>query len=196
MMETKTFQECASTTNKKCMLLYTDGACKGNPGPGGWAFIVIDKNVNNNDEIIHRESGYEEQTTNNRMELTAVLKGLLYIKKFIASQEQNVNSYSFKFNVDSKYVLNGVVEWMSKWKKNNWKTSTKSPVLNDDLWKEIDELHNHIKAITEVSWVWVKGHSKDKYNDVVDKLASNASLHGKKVFRLVDGFKNFVTYTE
>jgi ribonuclease HI len=154
--------------------IYTDGACKGNPGAGGWAFITIE-----NDTIIHKQSGHEKHTTNNRMELTAVMKALQYMNMYTSRTNVASCVTSCKFHIDSKYVLNGIVDWVHKWKKNNWKTSTKSPVLNDELWKEIDIQHEQLREHVEIEWIWVKGHSNNKYNDVVDTLASDASMHAK-----------------
>jgi ribonuclease HI len=134
--------------------IYTDGACKKNPGKGGWAFIVVDAEG----EIIYTNTGYEKLTTNNRMEMTAVKKALQY-----TTEETQIFT-------DSKYVYDGINSWIKKWKKNNWKTSLNKDVLNADLWKEMDALNN-----ASIKWFWVKGHSGDKWNDVVDKLASDAA---------------------
>lgn len=134
--------------------IYTDGACKKNPGKGGWAFVVVDED----DEMIYSESGNEKLTTNNRMEMTAVIKALEY-----TSGETDIYT-------DSKYVYDGINSWIKKWKKNNWKTSLGKDVLNEDLWKEMDALND-----SSVTWHWVKGHSGDKWNDVVDGIASKAA---------------------
>lgn len=147
--------------------IYTDGACKKNPGKGGWAFVVVAESVKDQDknkvvankvEMIHKESGHEKLTTNNRMEMTAVIKALEY-----ASGEAEIFT-------DSKYVYDGINSWIKKWKKNNWKTSLGKDVLNEDLWKEMDKLNN-----VNIKWYWVKGHSGDKWNDVVDRIASDAA---------------------
>ena len=139
--------------------IYTDGACKKNPGRGGWAFVVV-----KDDEQLHSTYGSEVYTTNNRMEMTAVIKALEYLR------DSGGNGDTYEVVVDSKYVYDGITSWITKWKKNNWKTSVKKDVLNSDLWKEMDILHDP----TKVKWRWVKGHSGDKWNDVVDELASNA----------------------
>jgi ribonuclease HI len=135
--------------------IYTDGACKKNPGKGGWAFVVVDED----DEMIYSESGHEKLTTNNRMEMTAVIKALEY------AVGRDIYIYT-----DSKYVYDGINSWIKKWKKNNWKTSLGKDVLNEDLWKQMDALND-----SSVTWHWVKGHSGDKWNDVVDGLASKAA---------------------
>ena len=133
--------------------IYTDGACLGNPGPGGWAYLYY----LNNEKIF--SSGGEKNTTNNRMELTAAIKSL-----------QNIpNAHHVNLHTDSKYLINGANEWLEKWKLNNWKSSSNQKVKNIDLWKQLDELlqsHN-------VDWTWIKGHSGDKFNEEVDEMARN-----------------------
>ena len=136
--------------------LYTDGACSGNPGPGGWAFILKHPATGAEREA----SGGEPQTTNNRMELTAVIEGLRSL-----SGPSSVDLYS-----DSQYVLKGLDEWMTNWKKRGWKTASKKPVKNVDLWKELDEL----QKTHELSFHWVKGHSDHPENERCDTLAVEA----------------------
>ncbi len=132
--------------------IYTDGACSGNPGIGGWGCILRYKE--NEKEL----SGGELQTTNNRMELTAVIEALKALKTSC-----NVTLYT-----DSKYVMDGITEWLSEWKKNGWKTkSKKNEVKNIDLWQMLDEL----KSKHEIRFVWVKGHNGDEGNERVDALA-------------------------
>ncbi len=133
--------------------IYTDGACLGNPGPGGWAALIID---NNQERIL---SGNNEMTTNNRMELLAVIKALETINHHL-----EITIYT-----DSKYVINGITSWIKNWKNNDWKSSNKTPVKNIDLWKILDV--NSQKQ--NIKWVWVKGHSGNNYNDKVDKIARN-----------------------
>ena len=133
--------------------IYTDGACLGNPGPGGWAALIID---NNQERIL---SGNNEMTTNNRMELLAVIKALESINHHL-----EVTIYT-----DSKYVINGITSWIKKWKTNDWKNSSKIPVKNIDLWKILDISSQKKK----IKWVWVKGHSGNTYNDKVDEIARN-----------------------
>lgn len=132
--------------------LYTDGACRGNPGPGGWGALLI---YGSKEKELY---GGEPQTTNNRMELTAAIRGLEALKK-----NCDVNLYT-----DSTYVKNGIQEWMNKWKSNNWKTAAKKPVKNRELWEELDNLVSR----HDVNWHWVKGHSGDAGNERADQLAN------------------------
>lgn len=132
--------------------IFTDGACSGNPGPGGWGAILRCRGVEK--EL----SGGEAETTNNRMELTAVISALAALKKTC-----NITIYT-----DSKYVMDGITQWMPNWKSNGWKTSNKkAPVKNIDLWQRLDELSQQ----HEIRWVWVKGHAGHAENERVDKLA-------------------------
>ncbi len=131
--------------------LYTDGACSGNPGPGGYAALII--NGNKEYEIM----GYDPKTTNNRMEMMAVIEGLKQIKKGTA----------VKLVSDSNYVLKGLKEWVDGWKKRNWKTSSNKAVKNQDLWTELDNMRNKYK----LEYVKVKGHSGHEFNERVDTLA-------------------------
>ena len=133
-------------------IIYTDGACLGNPGPGGWAALIIDKN-----ELINKKVGSEISTTNNRMELTAVIEAL----KIIPS-ESKLAVYT-----DSKYVINGIEIWIVNWKKSNWKGSNRKEIKNKDLWIQLDNLSQNLN----INWKWVKGHSGDVNNEEVDQLA-------------------------
>ena len=135
--------------------IYTDGACLGNPGPGGWAFII-----KYNSGKIKEFSGSEKYTTNNKMELTAAIKAVEYFKKKII-----INLYT-----DSKYLKDGITIWIKKWKLNGWKTSNKKKVKNSDLWKVLEEgIKDH-----EIHWVWVKGHNENIFNEKADMLAKKA----------------------
>ena len=141
--------------------IYTDGACSGNPGPGGWAAIVVTEN--GNIEL----SGGEKLTTNNRMELTAAIKALEHCS------EQKIGQLSLKLikiYTDSTYVKDGITIWINNWERNNWKTSDKKNVKNVDLWRTLKEL----VISQEVEWIWVKGHSDNPMNDLADKLAKNS----------------------
>jgi len=136
--------------------IYTDGSCIGNPGNGGWAAILL-----MNEKKI-KIKGYKKNTTNNQMELTAPIKALNKIPI-----GEKIEIYT-----DSKYVKIGITEWVTKWKKNNWKTSSKKKVKNIDLWKELDNLNEKY----QIKWCWVKGHSGDILNDEVDQLAREAAM--------------------
>ena len=135
--------------------IYTDGACSGNPGPGGWGAVIFDNN--NKQKNI---SGSEKNTTNNRMELSAAIMALEKIK---------INS-EITIYTDSTYVKNGITEWVLIWKSNGWKNSKKKPVKNKDLWVKLDILCQQ----NQISWKWVKGHSTNKYNNLADELATRA----------------------
>ena len=134
--------------------IYTDGACSGNPGPGGWGAILIYKNQQK--EIF----GGEQESTNNRMELTAVISALNALKR-----KSKVDLYT-----DSRYVVNGITKWIHNWKTNSWLTSAKKRVENKDLWLLLDQVSdNH-----DIVWHWVKGHDGDNYNERADELARQA----------------------
>jgi len=141
--------------------IYTDGACIGNPGPGGWGAIIISGNEKK--ELF----GGEKLTTNNRMELTAAIKALEYYNK----EEKKISSMPIKIYTDSVYLKEGITNWISNWEKNNWKTSDKKSVKNVDLWKKLKSLVNSKQII----WHWIKGHSNDPMNDLADKLAKEAT---------------------
>jgi len=142
--------------------IYTDGACIGNPGPGGWAAIIISENTKK--EIC----GGEKLTTNNRMELTATIKALEYCVEQEAKQPL---LKLIKIYTDSKYVKEGITVWINTWEKNNWKTADKKNVKNVDLWKRLKEL---VKS-KQTEWHWIKGHSEDPMNDLADELAKKAT---------------------
>ena len=134
--------------------LFTDGACKGNPGLGGWGVLI-----NNSNNFIELK-GTQQQTTNNRMELIAVIEGLKSIK-----ENENI-----EITTDSMYVKNGINQWINNWKRNGWKTAAKKPVKNKDLWQQLDELVQNYS----IKWIWVKGHSGHPGNERADQLANEA----------------------
>ena len=141
---------------------YIDGACVGNPGPGGWAAIILFQNEKK--EIF----GGEKLTTNNRMELTAAIKALEYCNK---QENKQLALKNFIIFTDSNYVKEGITVWINNWEKNNWKTSDKKNVKNVDLWKKLKELAKS----TQIEWNWIKGHSNDPMNDLADELAKKAT---------------------
>ena len=132
--------------------IYTDGACRGNPGPGGWGVLLMAGK--------HRKTLYggEAETTNNRMELTAAIEALNAVR----------GSQRIVLHTDSTYVMKGIREWMPGWKRRGWKTAAKKPVKNRDLWQALDEARNR----HDVTWRWVKGHSGDPGNEEADRLAN------------------------
>jgi ribonuclease HI len=142
--------------NNSTIEIHADGSCLKNPGMGGWGAILLYKQ--HKKEI----SGQIENTTNNQMELKAVIEGLKQIKK-----PAKIIIYT-----DSQYVKNGITSWIFNWKKNGWRTADKKPVKNLELWQELENL----TLLHKIEWRWVKGHNGDKYNEMVDKLARNAAL--------------------
>lgn len=144
--------------------VYTDGSSLGNPGPGGWGTVVVYQ-----DKIIKELGGYDNNTTNNKMELQAAIEALKY---FIKSDIKEVNIYA-----DSAYVLGGVTNWIFGWEKNGWRTSKKEPVLNQELWKELISLVREFKG--KINWQKVKGHSGHIYNDKADEIATNYAAKQK-----------------
>jgi len=142
--------------------IYTDGACIGNPGPGGWAAIIIIENKKK--EIF----GGEKLTTNNRMELTAAIKALEFCN---THEEKQLTLKQIKIYTDSTYLKEGITVWINNWEKNNWKTSDKKNVKNVDLWKKLKDL----AKLNEIEWIWIKGHSENSMNELADKLAKSAT---------------------
>ena len=149
-------------TQDKTVSLYTDGACKGNPGKGGWGVLM--RYGSHEKELF----GGEAHTTNNRMELTAIIQGLAALKRPCA-----VVIYT-----DSQYVKNGMEQWIHGWKKNGWKTASKQPVKNEDLWQQLDRL----AAQHQIQWQWVRGHAGHAENERADQLANQgaANIAGKQ----------------
>ena len=135
--------------------VYTDGSCLGNPGEGGWAFLIL-----KGDQLISK-SGSAKNSTNNRMELTAAIKALEYLK----------DEKILKINTDSSYLKNGINLWIDNWKKNNWLNSKKEQVKNKELWMELELLTKN----KDIYWNWVKAHNDNKFNNMVDNLAREAA---------------------
>jgi ribonuclease HI len=141
--------------------IYTDGGCFGNPGPGGWAYVL------KADGVFEKEaSGFEKETTNNRMELRAVIEALKACKQ--------LGGASIKINTDSQYVKNGKTNWIHTWKVNGWRTASKSPVKNQSYWIELDALNSALP----VTWNWVKGHAGIAGNERCDTLVKEAINRG------------------
>ena len=136
----------------KQVIIYTDGACRGNPGPGGWGALIKFDGVEK--EIF----GGQIDTTNNQMELAAAIEGLTVLTE----------PCSVKLFTDSKYVMDGITQWIQNWKKNNWRTAAKKDVKNKELWQKLD----HLISKHQVQWHWVKGHSGDAGNETADLLAN------------------------
>lgn len=134
--------------------IHTDGACRGNPGPGGWGAIL---KYDGRERIL---SGAEAHTTNNRMELLAAIRGLEALKR----------GCKVRLVTDSQYVRNGITDWMAKWKRNNWRTASRTPVKNADLWQRLDAAARR----HDIDWVWVRGHSGHPENERADALARAA----------------------
>ena len=137
------------------LIIYTDGGCSGNPGPGGWAYII------KTDEIEKSRSGGDTYTTNNKMELTAVIKSLEAILK-----DPLLVNKSIDLHTDSQYVKNGITSWINNWIRNGWKTAAKKPVKNKELWMELKEVSDQLT----INWKWVKGHAGDPLNEACDQM--------------------------
>ncbi|MGE5539889.1 MAG: ribonuclease HI [Gemmatimonas sp.] len=139
--------------------IFTDGACSGNPGPGGWGAVL---RFGPHEKELH---GYEPATTNNRMELMAAIKGLEALKR----------PSKVRITTDSNYVREGITAWIHNWKKNGWRTADKKPVKNAELWRKLDEL----RAMHDVQWHWVKGHAGHPENERADELARRGIKHAR-----------------
>lgn len=139
----------------KSLTVFTDGGCSGNPGPGGWAFVLL------SDEGKLEKSGGEEQTTNNKMELNAVIQVLKHI-----NETDDLRDSEIHLHTDSQYVQKGITEWIKNWVKNGWKTAAKKPVKNKEYWIELKALADQLT----VRWHWVKGHAGITYNERCDEL--------------------------
>lgn len=140
--------------------VFTDGACKGNPGPGGWGVLL---RMGPHEKEM---SGGDAETTNNRMEMTAVIQGLNALTE----------PCSVTLCTDSRYVIDGITKWIYGWKRNGWKSASKKPVANEDLWRELDQA----TAKHTIEWKWVRGHNGHAENERVDQLASDAALEASK----------------
>ena len=149
---------------KLIQTVYTDGACSGNPGPGGWGTVIYFS-----DGSVQELGGGEAQTTNNRMEMQAAIKALAYLAS--SGRTEPVALYT-----DSEYVKNGITKWLAGWKKKGWKTAAGKPVLNQDLWNELDVLQMQVTKQAPLEWRYVKGHSGDRGNDRCDEIARAFSL--------------------
>ncbi len=139
----------------KVVEIYTDGACRGNPGPGGWGAVLI---AGRHRKTLH---GSDPETTNNRMELTAAIEALNALN----------GSRKVRLHTDSKYVMDGITSWMANWKKRDWKTTAKKPVKNKDLWQALDEAAER----HDIDWVWVRGHVGNPGNEEADALANRGA---------------------
>lgn len=137
--------------------VYADGASKGNPGRGGWGYVIL---VGSGDPLTNY--GGAKMVTNNQMELQAVIESLRELN------EVSIHNPSIRIFTDSTYVQKGISEWIKGWKKNGWKTAAKKPVKNAELWRELD----HLQADLDIEWCWVKGHAGNKYNEMADDLAN------------------------
>lgn len=145
--------------------IYTDGGCSGNPGPGGWAYVIIEGK-----HIIDEKWGAEDNTTNNRMEITAALEGLN------RSLELGLKPDAITVHTDSQYLQKGITQWIKNWKKNNWKTSAKEAVKNQELWISLDTVTSYLP----VTWKWVKGHAGNEFNERCDRMTQEAIASIKK----------------
>ncbi|MDR0644376.1 MAG: ribonuclease HI [Treponema sp.] len=144
--------------------IYTDGGCHGNPGPGGWAYVILDEST----RIVAEKSGGERNTTNNRMELLAVINALEAVVAMSAdgyADDVVVDSVVF---TDSQYVRQGITSWIHTWKRNGWVTAAKTPVKNKDLWQRLDGFSLSVK------WIWVRGHAGNIFNERCDAMTQSA----------------------
>lgn len=138
-----------------------DGACKGNPGPGGWGVCLSKKNEQGQEEMLHTFCGGSKSTTNNIMELTAAIEAMKLIR---------IKDGTFTIRTDSSYVMTGITEWIIGWKRKGWRTAKGDPIKNKELWVELDTLHSELKS--RLKWEKVKGHSGDWGNDYADMMAN------------------------
>jgi ribonuclease HI len=153
--------------------IYTDGGCSGNPGPGGWAYVMVTETFQG-PRVMEEKSGGEKDTTNNRMELRAVIESLKSLKTMYGNPQSALPRRAL-ICTDSQYVQKGITEWIHKWKKNAWRTSDKKPVKNQDLWMELDSLAGELT----LGWEWVQGHAGIEYNERCDTLAQEQIISNK-----------------
>jgi len=145
--------------------IYTDGGCSGNPGPGAWAYILL------KGEGSSHGSGFVQQTTNNRMELQAVIEALRKVHETSSWRSLEIEVFT-----DSQYVKNGISDWIHTWVQNGWRTRSKKPVKNQDLWRELMRLATPLK----MRWHWLQAHAGDPYNEACDRLVQEAVQQGRK----------------
>jgi ribonuclease HI len=169
--------------------IFTDGSSRGNPGPGGWGSIVL------HGAIVTELGGGESHTTNNRMELTAVIEALEFVSKLTSNPSTKLragnSSLATTVNTDSSYVLNGATKWLSGWQKNNWKTKAKGEVLNQDLWERLADV---LGELPKVSWNLIKGHSGVPANERCDVIATCGWSEARSLqwfsYRILSKFRN------
>jgi ribonuclease HI len=164
------------------IIIYTDGSSKGNPGPGGWAAVIIENNYSGQGELVREIGGKAEQTTNNRMEMAAAIKALQNIPAL--QQVQGEKIPEIEMHTDSEYLMKGITIWIKNWQRNNWRTKNKKEVLNKDLWQELWKETQKRK----VEWKKVLGHSGHEFNERCDEIATSFA-DGKKVL-LYKGFRD------
>ena len=161
------------------IIIYTDGSSLGNPGPGGWGAVVIIL-----DEKVVELGGREKESTNNRMEMTAAIQALRLV------QERKIKGKVINVHTDSAYLLNGITLWIFSWMKNNWRTASKDPVLNKDLWEELFKLTFILKNKHEIKWTKVDGHSGVQLNERCDQIATTFSS-GEHMSLFTGNLKNY-----
>ena len=160
------------------IIIYTDGSSLGNPGPGGWGSVVV------YDEKVIELGGHEKESTNNRMEMTAAIEAFRLI------QERKIKGNIINVHTDSAYLLNGITLWIFSWMKNNWRTASKDPVLNQDLWEELFKLTLDLKHRYKIEWIKVSGHSGVQLNEKCDLIATSFSA-GKRVLLFTGNLKDY-----
>lgn len=141
----------------KNYVIYTDGGCRPNPGFGACAFAILEDGKT----LVHKQAYKKESTTNNEMEMSAIIAALMWVEK-------NAKDCRIYINTDSQYVQLGITKWIINWKKRNWKTSNKKPIKNLELWKKLDKLNANL----DIHYQWVKGHSGNEWNDYVDEMCT------------------------